>query len=415
MPHYLSTGVNDLAASSIEKAVVAMVKGLDLIMLGVQGIIFFYINFLTATYVCLITALIHGSLDVVTSVTEGATKAFNKIIDGATHEIEDIAGGLEKAINKVTNGIENSIIGHFVPDIPKVDFSEPLENLKKFSLNSDDFVKDVRKLNKDLPNFDQVQNLTKQAIAIPFDIARKALNEGLGNYRFNRDVFPLAKRQRLTFCSDNDKLEGFFGNLFELVRKARTIFIVLLSILAAVAMAPMAWLEMRRWRRQQKHAGLIAKNQFDPMDVVYIASRPVTARCGIKASSRLKGRQQVLVRWCVAYATSAPAIFVLSLAVAGFFSCSCQLIILKAIEKEVPALAGQVGDFAGDVVKALENVSDEWAADANGVVKGLNDDINRDVLLYITNATDAVNDTINTFVNTMQEELETVSRACKKG
>ncbi|KAM4059286.1 plasma membrane fusion protein PRM1 [Hirsutella rhossiliensis] len=390
MPHYLSMGVNDLAASGIEKAVEAVIKGLDLIMRGVEGIIFFYINFLTATYVCLITALVHGSLKVVASVTEDATKAFNKIIDGAVGEIEDVAGGLEKAINKVTNGIENSIIGNFVPDIPKVDFSKPIEKLKKFDLNTDDFVKDVRKLDKDLPNFAQVQNLTKQAISMPFDLARKALNQSFGAYKFNRDVFPLAEKQKLTFCSDNDKLEGFFRNLFELLQKARVTFVALLSVLAASAMAPMAWFEIRRWRRQQKHAGLIAGNQYDPMDVVYIASRPVTATFGIRIASRLEGRRQILVRWCFAYATSVPAMFVLSLAMAGFFSCLCQLILLKAVEKEVPALAHQ------------------WAAGANGVVKGLNNDINKDILAYVTNATDAVNSTINVFLDTMQEGLETV-------
>lgn len=408
MPHYLSIGVNDLAASGIEKAVDAMIKGLDLIMRGVEGIIFFYINFLTATYVCLITALVHGSLKVVASVTEDATNAFNKIIDGAVGEIEDVAGGLEKAIKKVTNGIENSIIGKFVPDVPKVDFSKPIDKLKKFDLSSDDFVKDVRKLDKDLPDFAKVQNLTKQAISMPFDVARKALNQSFGGYKFNRDVFPLAEKQKLTFCSDNDKLDGFFRNLFELLQKARVTFVVLLSILAASAMAPMAWFEIRRWRRQQKHAGLIAGNQYDPMDVVYIASRPTTATCGIRIASRLKGRRQVLMRWCLAYATSVPAMFVLSLAMAGFFSCFCQLILLKAVEKEVPALAHQVGEFAGEVVTALDNVSDQWAAGANGVVKGLNDDINKDILAYVTNATDAVNSTINVFLDAMQDGLETV-------
>ncbi|PNY25043.1 Plasma membrane fusion protein PRM1 [Tolypocladium capitatum] len=408
MPHYLSAGVNDLAAGGIEKAVAGMVEGLDLILRGVEALIIFYINFLTATYVCLITALVHGSLAVVASVTEDATKAFNKVIDGAAAEIQDIAGGLTKAIDKITDGIENSIIGHFTPQIPKVDFSKPIDELKKFDLNSDDFVKDVRKLNKDLPNFDQVQNLTKQAISFPFDIARKALNDSLQGYNFNRDVFPLAKKQKLTFCSDNDTLNSFFRKLFELIHKARTAFITLLSILAAAAMIPMAWFEIRRWRRQQKHAKLIATNQYDPMDVVYIASRPVTATCGIKVASRLKGRRQVLARWCVAYATSVPAIFVLSLAAAGFFSCFCQFVLLKAVQAEVPALAHEVGNFADQVVTTLEKVSGEWAADANGVVKGINEDINKDILIYVTNATDAVNKTLNVFLDTMEMGLETV-------
>ncbi|QUC16209.1 uncharacterized protein UV8b_00450 [Ustilaginoidea virens] len=408
MPHYLSAGVNDIAASGIEKAVHAMVVVLDLIMQGVEGIIIFYINFLTATYVCLITALVHGTLDAVASVTKDATAAFNKITDKATSEIKDIAGGLEKAVNDITKGIQDSVFGKFVPKIPKVDFTQPINELKGFELNSSDFVKDVQKLNKDLPNFEQVQNLTKQAISMPFNIVREALSQSYSSFKFDRNVFPLAQKQQLTFCSDNDKLSSFFDKIFELIHKARVAFIVILSLLAIAAIAPMAWMEIRRWRRQEKHAKLIEKNQYDPMDVIYIASRPLTATSGIKVASKLTGRRQILMRWCVAYATSAPAIFVLSLAMAGFFSCFCQFVILKAVQKEVPALANEVGDFAGEVVAKLEHISDKWAADANGVIKGLNDDVNKDVLEYVANATGAVNSTINTFVDAMQTGLETV-------
>lgn len=408
MPHYLSVGVNTMAAKGMQEAVHGMVKILDLIMQAVPAMIIFFINFMTATYTCLITAMVHGSLDVVASVTKDATKAFNDVIDGATKEIQDISGDLEDAINKVTKGIQNSVFGKLIPDIPKVDFSKPVDKLKGFDLNSDDFVKDVQKLNKDLPTFEEVQNLTSQAVSFPFKIVREAINETYGNWTFKKDIFPLAQKKQMTFCSDNDTLSNFFQKLFDLIHKARIIFLVVLSLLAVLAIAPMAFLEMYRWRRQQKHSQLIEKNRFDSMDVVYIASRPLTSRVGIKLGSRFKGDRQVLVRWCVAYATSPAALFVLSLAIAGFFSCFCQWILLKAVQKEVPEITNKVGAFAGDVVKSLEQVSVDWANDANGVVNGFNDDINKDVLGYVTNATDAVNNTITTFVNTMEKGLETV-------
>lgn len=408
MPHYLSVGVNSMAAKGMQEAVHGMVKMLDLIMQAVPAMIVFYINFLVATYTCLITAMVHGSLDVVASVTKDATKAFNDVIDGVTQEIQEISGDLESGINKITKSIQNSVFGKLIPDIPKVDFSKPVDKLKGFDLNSDDFVKDVQKLNKDLPTFEEVQNLTSQAVSFPFKLVREALNETYGNWTFKKDVFPLAQKKKMTFCSDNDTLSNFFQKLFDLIHKARIIFLVVLSLLAVLAIAPMAALEMYRWRRQQKHSELIEKNRFDPMDVVYIASRPLTSRVGIKLGSRLSGDRKVLMRWCVAYATSPPALFVLSLAIAGFFSCFCQWILLKAVQKEVPEITEKVGAFAGNVVKSLEQVSVDWANDANGVVMGFNDDINKDVLEYVTNATDAVNSTINTFMDTMEKGLETV-------
>ncbi|EFZ01444.1 hypothetical protein X797_005366 [Metarhizium robertsii] len=412
MPHYLSAGVNHLAASSISKAVHAMVKVLDLIIQGVEAIIVWYINFLTATYVCLITALVHASLDVVASVTKDATAAFNTVIDGATGEIQEIAGGLQKAVGKIKDGIQNSIFSKFHIDLPSIDFTKPVEKLKGFNLNSSQFVTDVQKLNKDLPDFEGVQNLTKQAISIPFNFVREALNNSLGNYKFNETIFPLAKKEQLKFCSNNEKLDGFFNKLFELIHKAKVIFVIILSSLAVAAMAPMAWMEIRRWRRQEKAAGHIEQKRlydtWDPMDASYIASRPTTALFGINITSRMSGRRQALARWCLAYATSGPAIFVLSLAIAGLFSCLCQYVILKAVQKEVPELTKEIGEFADEVVAKINNISANWAADANGVVKGLNDDINNDVLKYVTNATGAVNNTINVFLGTLNKGLETV-------
>lgn len=134
----------------------------------------------------------------------------------------------------------------------------------------------------------------------------------------------------------------------------------------------------------------------------------MTSTTGIKFASRFSGKRQIMVRWCIAYATSLPAIFVLSLAMAGFVSCLCQYILMQAVRNEVPAIANQVGEFADDVVGSLKSVSDEWAADANGVIGGLNDDINDDVLGYVKNATGAVNDTLTVFLDTMDDGLNAV-------
>jgi hypothetical protein len=408
MPHYLSLGVNDMAATGIEKAVSAMVTTLDLMLTGVQGIIIFFINFVIATYTCLLTALIHGTLDVVADVTGDVTELVNDVVGKATEKLDSIAGNIEEGLTGVIADIEDSLIGNFIPDLPKIDFSGPIDDLKSFELNSDDFVKDVRKLNDDLPTFEEVQNMTKEAIAFPFNLVKEKLNETYGAYKFDREVFPLAQKSKLTFCSDNDTINGFFAGLYEMVKKARIAFIVVLVVLAVAVMVPMAWLEIQRWRRERKHSRLIAENQYDPMDVVYIASRPHTSSWGIKIASRFSGKRQVLVRWCVAYATTPAALFVLSLAIAGFFSCLCQFILLKAVRDQVPALTEKVGEFADGVVSTLNGVSDDWAEGANGVIGGLSDEINNDVLGYVTNATTAINDTLTTFLDTMNDGLETV-------
>ncbi|KAL7820555.1 hypothetical protein V8C44DRAFT_86768 [Trichoderma aethiopicum] len=405
MPHYLSSGVNELVAMGVEKTVHGMVDVLDLVISGVQGIIIFYINFIAATYTCLITAMIHGTLDAIGNVTEDATKAYNHLVNGTVNEIEKIANVLQKGITNLTSDIEDSIFGSVLSKIPKVNFTKPIEELRDFQINTTDLVGGIQQLNDDIPTFEEVQNFTESVIAFPFKKLREALDEKYGKYEFNKSTFPLAEKQQMTFCSDNDTLNSFFDGLFKLVAKARVIFIVFLVLAALGAMVPMAWLEIRRWRRQKEHAKLVSDTQRDPMDVVYTVSRPFTATWGMRFTSKMNGNRQILVRWCIAYATTPAALFVLSLALSGFFACICQAILLRAVEQKTPELSQEVGAFADHVVESLQNVSDSWARDANNVIIGLNDDINGDLLDYVSNATGAVNDTINAFMDKMESGL----------
>jgi hypothetical protein len=409
MPHYLSVGVNALAADGISKAINAMVDILMMILTGVEQIILFVLNMYVGTYACLIAAFIHGGLDMGIGAADEATKVMNTAIGSITQSISNDIGTIQNAINSAFSGISD-IAGAFgaKPSPPQIDISGHLNDLKNIKVDDTQFVKDLVSLNKTIPTFDQVENFTANAISIPFNLIKNALNSSYAGYAFDKSIFPVANKEALTFCSDNSFINDFFQTLFDIIAKAKIGFIVVLAILAILACVPMALLEIRRWRRQKRHAYVFTKHGYDSMDVVYIASRPMTATWGIKLASRFSGKRQLLVRWAFAYATSLPAIFVLSLAIAGLFSCLCQFIILRAIQQEAPVLAAQVGNFAEEVVTTLEGVSVKWANDANGVIVNFNNKINQDVLGYVTNATTAVNNTLNTFENDMNTALNSV-------
>ncbi|KAK3304942.1 uncharacterized protein B0T15DRAFT_256100 [Chaetomium strumarium] len=407
MPHYLSVGVNSLASDGITKAVSGMVKILMMILTGVENLIFFVINMYVGTWACLVAALIHGGLDISVKVVEGATKVMNEAISTITGQISETVSDVQKAINDIPGKV-TSFLGVPGLELPQIDITKNLDDLKNIKVNSNDLVKDLVSLNTTIPTFDQVENFTKNAIGIPFDFLKQQVNESFGSYKFDESVFPVAQKQALSFCSDNSFLNDFFNTLFGIVAKAKIAFAVVIPILAVLAMLGMGYLEIRRWRREKSQAEFFTKQGYDPMDVVYMASRPFTSRVGVKLASKFKGRNILLVRWAIAYGTSLPALFVLSLAIAGFFSCFCQFIILNSIEKEAPALANQVGDFAGDVVTTLKQVSTDWADDANGVILKLQDDINGDVLGWVTNATSAVNNTLETFDEEINKAVTTV-------
>jgi hypothetical protein len=406
MPHYLSEGVNALAADGVTKAINGMMNMLMLTVTGVEEIVVFYINMLTSTYVCLITFAITGSLHAAIDMIEAVGNFMNKSISGITGDMATDITNFESDINKFLSAINIGGILGSSKTPPTINLTSQIDALNNIQFNPSTMDSDLTKLNSSIPTFADVQNFTNNVIKLPFEEVKKLINESMAAYTFDQSVFPVAQKQALTFCSDNPKINNFFDGLVSAIYEARKIFIVVLLILAILACIPMAFLEIRRWHTIRQRSTLIQKHAFDPMDVIYIAARPYTTTAGIKLASRFKSTKcQILTRWFIAYATTIPALFVLALGLAGLFSCLCQFIVLKTIEKEVPILADEVGDFAGTVVAALNNASEAWALAANGVINSTNTKVNSDVFGWVNTTTTALNDTLNTFTADMATAL----------
>ncbi len=191
MPHYLSVGVNEMAATGISTAVHAMVDVLSMVLTGVEQLILFVINMYIGMYVCLTAALIHGTLDVGVGAADAATKVINT-------GIADVAGGLSSDIQGIQNTINDafaamtklsSAFGGLV-NPPQIDISGRLNDLKNIKVDDTDFVKSLVSLNTTIPTYDQAEQLAKSAISIPFEMVRTALNSSYGTYAFDTTIFP---------------------------------------------------------------------------------------------------------------------------------------------------------------------------------------------------------------------------------
>ncbi|KAI9729362.1 MAG: plasma membrane fusion protein prm1 [Cirrosporium novae-zelandiae] len=406
MPHYMADGVNALTAKGIEKGANGLMSMLLLTVTGVEEIAIFVINMMTQTYVCLITLAITGSLHVALKVVEDATSFLNKTLGDIGTDIHDSVNTFQTDLNKFVDAL-NSVPEVFgsSASIPELNINSSLNALDTLSLPSS-LNEGLGDLNSSIPTFDQVNNFTQDALRFPFEAVKTLINESMVKYTFDDSVLPVPQKEQLTFCSDNNAISNFFDELANLIYLFHKIFIIVLVILAVLVCIPMAYREIRRWRMIQQRARLVEQNQFDSLDVIYIASRPYTSHAGMKVASKMSTpKRKTLARWVVAYATSLPALFVLSLGIAGLFACLCQYILLKGIEKEVPALTSEVGDFADKVVNALNNASEQWAVGTNKVIASTNSDINNNVFGWVNTTTTAINDTLNTFVDDMTDAL----------
>lgn len=170
MPHYLSQGVNSLAADGVTKAVNGLMDMLLLTITGVEEIVLFVINMMTSTYVCLITLVIGGSLHVAIDVIEKVGAFMNKTITSITGEIGSDLSSFEKDFNSFLSAISD-VAGFFggSKTPPTINLTSQINALNGIRIDPTTMDADLNKLNASIPSFAQVQNFTNTVISFPFE------------------------------------------------------------------------------------------------------------------------------------------------------------------------------------------------------------------------------------------------------
>ena len=258
MPYYMASGVNELTASGIEKAINGLMSMLLLSITVLEEVFVFYINLLTSTYVCLFTFAVGGSLHVAIDVAEDVGDFLNSTAKGVGNELGDAVEDFQKAMNKFTGAIEN--VGSFftgkTENIPDINLNSSIAKLDALQLPSG-YDKGLNNLNNSIPTFAEVHNATNTALRFPFEEVKQLLNETMGKYTMNRSMFHVPQKEKLTFCSDDDGINDFFDDLADVITLAKKIFLSVLIIAAILACVPMAYREIRRWRLQEQRARAI--------------------------------------------------------------------------------------------------------------------------------------------------------------
>jgi len=402
MPHYMAKGMNEMTASGIDKAVGGLMTMLHMSVTGIEEIVLFVIHMMTSTYLCLITLAVSGGLHIAVELGTEINKKLNETIDSVTEDIGDSVKSVTEGINSIMDKINFNLPGFTKPSI---NLDNSINKLKGLELPPE-MQQGLVKLNQSIPTFEEVQNFTDNIIRTPFEEVKKLI-KAMDTFEFNRTVLPIPQKEKLNFCSEGNSINDFFDDLIKMAYNARKVALGVLIVAAILVCVPMAWMEVRRYRRMQERAALFNEGH-EPMDVIYLASRPTSGTIGLWFGRRFGSqRRQAIIRWAWAYATSVPMLLLLALGLAGLFSCLCQYLLLKAIEDKTPELTKQVGDFAEKVVTSLDNASMSWSKGVNGAVGTLDEKINDDIFGWVNGTTTAVNNTLNGFVDEMSKTLNT--------
>lgn len=400
MPHYMSKGLNEMTASGVEKAVSGLMTMLEMSVTGVEEIVLFVIHMMTSTYLCLITLAVSGSLHAAVEIGTAINKQLDETIDEVTNDMGNAVKSVSDGINSIMDKINFNLPGF---EKPTINLDQQIAKLKALELPPE-MQQGLQKLNESIPTFSEVQNFTDNLIRTPFEEVKKLI-QGMENFEFDRQLLPVLQKEALNFCSEGNSISDFFDDLITMAYSARKIALGLLIAAAIIVCIPMAWMEVRRYRKMQERAALFQEGH-EGMDVVYLASRPTSSGIGLWFGRRFgSARRQAVMRWTWAYATSVPMMFLLALGIAGLFSCFCQYLLLKAVKDKAPELTNQVADFAEKVVMSLNNASMSWSGGVNGAVGKLDEKLNDDIFDWVNQSTTAVNDTLNGFVSEMSSTL----------
>lgn len=387
--------VNELVAMRISDTVRALIRVMNLVLQAVVDLIMFVIERTYGTIVCVATTFLKTLIE----AAGGLVTGFINILDEG---LEHVAGGLAD----ILWGIEMFFIW---TGIDTVGIQNAIDTLHgQTFINGTVVNESLHHFENAIPDFKQQTSDVQAVIGLPFTMVQTLLNESFGNWTMDPSDLPTAPKETLIFCTGHDAITTLFDVLFIVAKSAKVIAILGLLVTILLATAFMLWWEVQRYRKTVNKSRVFRDRE--PMDTVYVAGRPSTAGAGLWISEKVSmdPDRQILIRWVVAYATTYTALFVLALAVGGAFSVACQYFIMRAVQKETPAFAQEVGTFVTNSMGALERSSTLWAEESNQAVQSIESDINNHVLVYVQNATNSVITVIDTFRNETFEVLKDV-------
>jgi hypothetical protein len=131
MPHYMSQGVNEMAATGVEKAVSGLMEMTTMSVTGVEEIVVFVINMMTSTYLCLITLAVSGSLHVALQVIEDAQRALNKSLQAIGADMSKTVGTFDNLYSEFIGKLGSSLTGLLGSSVtpPTIDLNSTIDAL----------------------------------------------------------------------------------------------------------------------------------------------------------------------------------------------------------------------------------------------------------------------------------------------
>ncbi|QHS75652.1 pheromone-regulated protein PRM1 [Saccharomyces paradoxus] len=452
-PHYLGVMGNFLIEKGMEETVKATLETLSLLVYASEGLVNFAIDLYLGTYACLIVSAVDGTVDVATNTTEKLISLVNDTVSSVADELDTGLNDISKIINKViktASKIEDFFTGdddddsNMTSSIKSVNLTiSALHNLYIPSSINDK----LEELSAKTPDFAQVKNTTKNLISVPFNEVRKNIKAvNASNLIGDTSVLyvpPVSVDNSTGICSSNEsEIIAFYGILGQVLKITTIVCIIMLICFAVGAMIPVAWNEIKLWRRlcgMRDHYILSRQDSYtsyssgsshelkDPFadppiqNVQYdvIASYQQCFRIWNtriagwmtnlvtfgKSPENIDPETRKKIEWVVAYMTSERALCVLGIGILGILVCVCQFAMIALLKHKIShSLTSNSGDSVQSLLKSstavdIENQMSLWSVQTNDYINTTESNINQEVFGWISTTTLSINNTVATMIS----------------
>ncbi|EDZ69857.1 YNL279Wp-like protein [Saccharomyces cerevisiae AWRI1631] len=314
----------------------------------------------------------------------------------------------------------------------------------------------LEELSAKTPDFAQVKNTTKNLISVPFNEVRKNIKAvNASNIIGDTSVLyvpPVSLDNSTGICSSNQsEILAFYSILGHVLKIATVVCITVLICFAVGAMAPVAWNEIKLWRRlcgmrdhymlsrQDSYTSFSSENTHELKDPfrdppIQNGQYDVIAsyqQCFQTWNTRIAGWMTNLVtfgkspenidpktkqkiEWVVAYMTSERALCVLGIGLLGILVCICQFVMIALLKHKIShSLTSNDGDGVQNLLKSstavdIENQMSLWSVQTNKYINTTETNINQEVFGWINTTTLSVNNTVATMISDIDTTLADV-------
>ncbi|KAG5356689.1 Plasma membrane fusion protein [Yarrowia sp. E02] len=417
LPHYTATGMNHVISSAVEKFVSGLIKMVLLIITGVQELLIFAVNMLISTYTCLITLVVQGAVSLAVDTSKHVIAFVNDTLTVVVPEIEKGLNGLADGLNAATNAfvdLGNLITGKQADEYTgQIDFVKlQLDGLKGMSIP--DSVNEKLDAVKDkVPDFETVKNEIESLIRKPFQAVSKSMNETLSSPLNVSDALPVPSLKSADFCTDAD-IPAVYAKLNSGINTGLKVMIALLLVMALIMVVPVAWSEWRLWRYHEElwveqstvEAREDKRHEFHT--VLFNSQHKYVVMIKRKLAWGKKLYQRNLSQWYWAYILYP---YMLTLLLVGFFGIlafAMQLGLLSILKSGLHSLTALSSEVGGNVTETVVREMESWKNDTNLFLTSRETDINTNLLGWVKDSTSTVNSTLSTFIDTMNNGIDTV-------